>query len=92
MAKRKRSKTKQYYSRTTTLKRTGISQYDRDLIVELAAEGSYQPHAFCDLAEYGKFGSCAQFKKLVAAKKRRLAVEKRARQRVQDKITFSWEQ
>ena len=91
MARKKPRKTKEYYRKTTTLKRTGISQYDRDAAINLCAWDTYQPHRFCEIAEQFKFKSCAQFKKAVAARKRRLTIQKRARQRVIDKMPpFSW--
>jgi len=58
-----------------------ITQYDRDAMVRLSAEGTYYPEQFCEISKEFKFKSCADFKKKIATQKRRMAVEKRARAR-----------
>lgn len=85
MARSKRSKTKRYYARTTTLKRTGVTQYDRDAVVELSAEGWYNPLEFCDIARQFKFSSCRSFRQAVDKKQRRMAAEARVKQRKLEK-------
>lgn len=85
MARSKRSKTKRYYAKRTTLKRTGITQSDRNAVVRLSAEGWYDPLQFCDIAREFKFSSCPSFRRAVEKKQRRMAAEARAKQRKLEK-------